>query len=174
MKLSALALASFLLTACSGSLANQESDTQSANIPDLGKGKGFKFVKDNRPADGELVEVILVRDFKAAKPSFDATLHLRNARKPDTWRTELLATGLICRLGKLDKKLGLVSSVNCQDDRRPVDGPLVKIDIVLDQDGTYTATKETLIVPRFPAGGPQVEPRIDLLGKGLTFKNKLD
>lgn len=115
MKLSALAVASLLAPAFLGSLTKQESETQSVSVPDLRKGKGFKLVKDNRPANGEVVEVILVRDLKDAQRSFDVILHLRNAGKPETWRTELLATWQISILGKLDNKLDLMSSVNCAD-----------------------------------------------------------
>lgn len=121
----------------------------------------YRFVRDDRPSDGALVEVMLSA---AGETGFTATLHVesydrRQRRKVADFRT--LGEGLVCEI--IHDGHGF-HSAECDRDDRPVDGILTELKVVRGADRLYTVTLRTAYVDR--EQGREVV-RDETIGQGL-------
>ncbi|MCX6124230.1 MAG: hypothetical protein NTV34_05705 [Proteobacteria bacterium] len=97
------------------------------------------FGADERPVDGDLVEVTFTRDFSDL---YAATLHtipggLRDPRLPQpTEATEELASGMVCE-GQYADEIGTLTGFVCEVDRRKIDAPRVQIFAYLNDRHKY-------------------------------------
>lgn len=123
-------LASILVSATSFAGANQ-------SIPNWGKVEQVRFVSDQRPVDGPLVEIILEKNIQGTYNAVSQTTS-SGFGAPVEVNTEILATNLECGNAFADE-IGTLTDVICSHDARPFDGNLVKIIFSIDENGKYSA-----------------------------------
>jgi hypothetical protein len=122
------------------------------------------FSHDARPADGNLVEIILKR---TADGRFDATKHVVTAGfgGPVQNTTEELASGLTCQYSRTGT-VGTYRSSRCSRDMRPLDGPLVELLFAVGAEGKYAAR---LVITPSGFGTGDTTPRVTELGAGFEM-----
>ena len=120
------------------SLLTQRNDL-ATHIPAWGTSQAVKFSRDDRPFDGDKVEVFLSR---RGGNKYEATLHVANGglrpdpQPEDHW--ESLAMSLECRNGFADE-IGSLTDIICEYDGRAADGNLVVLRATLI-DGGYNVS----------------------------------
>jgi hypothetical protein len=119
-----------------------------------------KFTRDSRPVDGPLVEIILTRTARG----YDANKHVLTSGfgSPVQETTELLANDLTCENIGRD---GVLTSIRCLVDTRPVDGPVIEINFAVQTSGRYNG--RMLLTPSGFGGDPT--PRLTEFGEGFEL-----
>jgi hypothetical protein len=148
-------------SACTAGTAVELTD----GLPQWGVVTSVTFTRDDRPADGSLVQLILTKNprgkYDANKRTVTASL---SGQSQDT--TELLATDLECRNSR--SQADSLNSVHCSVDTRPVDGPLIELFF----EPRRTAVAATMFNVRMiltPSGfGGDSTPRTTQFGDGFT------
>jgi hypothetical protein len=128
----------------------------------------YRFVRDDRPSDGALVEVMLSSAGEGAgfvSTYRTATYSRVERREVETFR--LVGSDLACEF-RNDSK-GLVSA-NCSHDDRPLDGALVELKVIRTADGLFEATARLAYYDQ--QAGTEVD-RTETLGSGLRSEGAL-
>jgi hypothetical protein len=156
-----LMLLAVVIVAGCGSRPLDAVDDQTA-MPDWGTNLGkLEFRRDDRPADGPLVEVILTRNERG---TYDAVKHTVSSGfgGPVEDKAESIAQGLSCA-NTLSAEQSF-DSARCFVDTRPVDGPLVEIFFTRNSEYRY---RIRIVVT--PSGfGGDTTPRTTDLGDGFS------
>ena len=156
-----ISIALVALSACTTGTAVELTD----GLPQWGVVTSVTFTRDDRPADGSLVQLILTKNPRGKYDANKRTVTSRMAgQSQDT--TELLAADLECRNSR--SQADSLNSVHCSVDTRPVDGPMIELFFEPRRSGE-AATMFNARMILTPSGfGGDPTPRTTQFGDGFT------
>ena len=114
------------------------------------------FSRDDRPVDGELRELKVIRENGSTFTATLRTAHIDRINQQEVDQTEELASGLTCSITD--------ARVTCIRDDRPADGQLKELVVSQTEEGTFDATLRTAFFDRVT--GKEVDETADI-GAGL-------
>ena len=149
-----------MLAACTAGTAVELTD----GLPQWGVVSSVTFTRDDRPADGSLVQLILTKNPGGKYDANKRTVTSRLAgQSQDT--TELLATNLECQNSRA--QADSLNSVHCKVDTRPVDGPMIELFFEPRRSVQATATFNARMILTPSGFGGDPTPRTTQFGEGF-------
>src|SRR5688572_1490552 len=97
----------------------------------------YRFVRDNRPSDGSLTELMLSSSGEMGYTASVYTSRYDRVKRQKIDEMRVIGELLECQIKKDSK--GLVS-IACSRDDRPVDGALVEVKVTRTSHGLYRAS----------------------------------
>lgn len=150
-----------VLSACTAGTAVELTD----GLPQWGVVTSVTFTRDDRPADGSLVQLTLTRNPGGKYDANKRTVTSRLAgQTQDT--TELLGTNLECQNSRA--QADSLNSVYCKVDTRPVDGPMIELFFEPRRSSPATATFNARMILTPSGFGGDPTPRTMQFGEGFT------
>jgi hypothetical protein len=150
-----------VFSACTAGTAIELTDAQ----PQWGVVTSVTFTRDDRPADGSLVHLILTKNPSGKYDANKRTVISGLAgQSRDT--TELLATNLECQ--NSPSQADSLNSVHCKVDTRPVDGPMIELFFEPRRSSQAAATFNARMILTPSGFGGDPKPRTTQFGEGFT------